>query len=111
MNDYCTLINVGFIKDTNNVGTYCDFIIAFLIAFFLNWIGYITTFCINNRIATRWGGLSGFGLSIIKIALIVQYINKTDGNVQDDSLLILYMIVIGIVLFIYGVYRYFTAIN
>ena len=79
MNDDCAVIDIGFDTDDENIGTHYDFIVAFLTAFFLNWVGYITTFFINDSIATRSGGISGFGMSIVKVALIVQHIYEKDG--------------------------------
>jgi len=107
MNADCTGIYIGLDTDNENLSTHYEFIIAFLTAFFLNWLGYIATFFINDSIATRSGGVSGFGLSIVKVALIVQHVYEKD----ESFLTISSMIIVGISLFMYGMYNYFATKN
>jgi hypothetical protein len=99
-------IDVGFELSNDDNGTMTDFIVAFLISFFLNWIGYIATFFMNNRIATQSGGLSGFGLSLVKVALIIQYIQEKERPLGLSLLIILSVIIVGMSFFMYGLYIY-----
>lgn len=42
-------------------------------AFIFNWIGFLLLMCFCQTIASRYGALSGFGLSLAKWTFIVQH--------------------------------------
>lgn len=54
-----------------------------LVAFLFNWIGFLLLMCFCHTIASRYGALSGFGLSLTKWTLIVK--QSTDLVSQDNS--------------------------
>ena len=41
-------------------------------SFILNWIGFLVGFCLGSTLAAQNGALCGFGLSLIKWALVIQ---------------------------------------
>lgn len=70
-------------NDNSLLGTDIMFVVAFLIAFLFNWIGFLMLTCFCHTIAARYGALSGFGLSLAKWTLIVKH--NTDLASHDNS--------------------------
>lgn len=52
-------------------------------AFLFNWIGFLLLMCFCHTIASRYGALSGFGLSLTKWTLIVKH--STDLASRENS--------------------------
>ena len=48
-----------------------DFL-CILVAFLLNWIGFLAGYCFGGSLAAQYGALSGFGLSLIKWAFLIK---------------------------------------
>ncbi|CAH1955276.1 unnamed protein product [Acanthoscelides obtectus] len=69
--------------DTSLLGTDFMFYIAFFVAFIFNWIGFLLLMCFCHTIASRYGALSGFGLSLAKWTFIVQH--STELASKDNS--------------------------
>lgn len=65
------------------LGTDFMFFTAFLVAFLFNWIGFLLLMCFCHTIASRYGALSGFGLSLTKWTLIVKH--STDLASRENS--------------------------
>lgn len=53
------------------------------VAFLFNWIGFLLLMCFCHTIASRYGALSGFGLSLTKWTLIVKH--STDLASRENS--------------------------
>lgn len=53
------------------------------VAFFFNWIGFLLLMCFCHTIASRYGALAGFGLSLTKWTLIVKH--STDLASRENS--------------------------
>ncbi|XP_065358986.1 NEDD4 family-interacting protein 2 [Calliphora vicina] len=70
-------------SDNNLLGTDIMFIMAFVVAFLFNWIGFLMLTCFCHTIAARYGALSGFGLSLAKWTLIVKH--STDLASHENS--------------------------
>jgi len=56
-----------------DIGTDCTFLMAFIIAFFFNWLGFLAVICLIPTIAARFGAMSGFGLSVAKWITVMRY--------------------------------------
>ncbi|CAF1168598.1 unnamed protein product [Adineta steineri] len=56
-----------------DIGTDCTFLMAFVIAFFFNWLGFLAVVCLIPSIAARFGAMSGFGLSVAKWIVVMRY--------------------------------------
>ncbi|CAF0809507.1 unnamed protein product [Adineta steineri] len=56
-----------------DIGTDCTFLMAFIIAFFFNWLGFLAVVCLIPTIAARFGAMSGFGLSVAKWITVMRY--------------------------------------
>lgn len=69
--------------DNSLLGTDLMFVVAFLVAFLFNWIGFLVLTCFSHTIASRYGALSGFGLSLAKWTLIVKH--NTDLASHENS--------------------------
>lgn len=63
--------------------TYPDDMYSITVAFLFNWIGFLLLMCFCHTIASRYGALSGFGLSLTKWTLIVKH--STDLASRENS--------------------------
>ncbi|XP_014091300.3 NEDD4 family-interacting protein 1 [Bactrocera oleae] len=75
--------NLTSSDDNSLLGTDAMFILAFMVAFLFNWIGFLMLTCFCQTIAARYGALSGFGLSLAKWTLIVK--NSTELASHENS--------------------------
>ncbi|KXJ07482.1 NEDD4 family-interacting protein 1-like [Exaiptasia diaphana] len=48
------------------------FLMCFTLAFVFNWLGFFAAYCLTRTIASRYGAIAGFGLSLVKWVLIFQ---------------------------------------
>merc|ERR1711892_1161124 len=103
--------------DRARLGNDWQFILYFLLAFLFNWVGLFATFCCSTTAAARYGGLSGFGLSLVKWITMLRYnpeywrqlteANSLDGsnfesqNINANAFIYLFMF-IGLLLFFKG---------
>ena len=53
-------------------------LIASLVAFVFNWLGFFAAYCMTKTVAGRYGAISGFGLSVVKWVLILK-VNSTQS--------------------------------
>ncbi|EDO31879.1 predicted protein, partial [Nematostella vectensis] len=51
------------------------------VAFLFNWLGFFAAYCLTRTVASRYGAISGFGLSMVKWVLILKV------NDQDQMLI------------------------
>lgn len=111
-----------------DIGTDCTFLMAFIIAFFFNWLGFLAVVCLIPTIAARFGAMSGFGLSVAKWITVMRYheFNNTlymnPGNmsttfhrpaVHDPAQNFVFAIVLfaGFFLFVRGLISYIAVKN
>lgn len=59
------------------------FYLSVAVAFLFNWIGFLLLMCFCHTIASRYGALAGFGLSLTKWTLIVKH--STDLASRENS--------------------------
>lgn len=84
-----SLLGTDFMFYIAFFGSYCykysiknnDFVLS--VAFIFNWIGFLLLMCFCHTIASRYGALSGFGLSLAKWTFIVQH--STELASKDNS--------------------------
>ncbi|CAF0972328.1 unnamed protein product [Rotaria sp. Silwood1] len=118
-----------FVSGSNmDIGTDCTFLMAFIIAFFFNWLGFLAVVCLIPTIAARFGAMSGFGLSVAKWITVMRYheFNNTSfmnhnmpstlshrTSVYDPAQNFLFAIVLfaGFFLFIRGLLSYIAIKN
>ncbi|EDQ87718.1 uncharacterized protein MONBRDRAFT_33280 [Monosiga brevicollis MX1] len=67
------------------LGDDLTFVCTFMVAFFLSWLGYLFTLCMGQTIAARTGGLAGFGLHMVKLAFLLQYVHRHHEDLADDD--------------------------
>lgn len=78
----------------------CQFIFLYIsVAFIFNWIGFLLLMCFCHTIASRYGALSGFGLSLAKWTLIVKH--STDLASRDNGWLWWLIMTFGKIFFWY----------
>ncbi|KAK9875786.1 hypothetical protein WA026_009577 [Henosepilachna vigintioctopunctata] len=92
--------------DTSLLGTDFMFYIAFFVAFVFNWIGFLLLMCFCHTIASRYGALSGFGLSLAKWTFIVQH--STDLASKDNSWLWWLIMTFGLIICIRAILQYLS---
>ncbi|CAF5177016.1 unnamed protein product, partial [Rotaria magnacalcarata] len=68
-----------------DIGTDCTFLIAFIIAFFFNWLGFLAVVCLIPTIAARFGAMSGFGLSVAKWITVMRYHELNNASFIHDN--------------------------
>ncbi|XP_050315368.1 NEDD4 family-interacting protein 1-like [Anthonomus grandis grandis] len=90
--------------DTSLLGTDFMFYIAFFVAFIFNWIGFLLLMCFCHTIASRYGALSGFGLSLAKWTFIVQH--STELASRDNSWLWWLIMTFGLIICIRAILQY-----
>lgn len=67
------------------VGDDCLFWTSFFLAFFLNWIGFFVGYCLFMKLASRYGAVSGFGLSLVNWLLYLKLTHQSyDGSIHVD---------------------------
>ncbi|XP_032663672.1 NEDD4 family-interacting protein 1-like isoform X2 [Odontomachus brunneus] len=86
------------------LGTDFMFFTAFLVAFLFNWIGFLLLMCFCHTIASRYGALAGFGLSLTKWTLIVKH--STDLASRENSWLWWLIMAFGILICIRAIIQY-----
>ncbi|XP_065159115.1 NEDD4 family-interacting protein 1 [Atheta coriaria] len=92
--------------DTSLLGTDFMFIIAFFVAFIFNWIGFLLLMCFCHTIASRYGALAGFGLSLAKWTIIVK--ESTDIASRDKSWLWWLIMTFGVIICIRAIWQYLS---
>lgn len=71
--------------DGHCVGDDCLFWTSFFLAFFLNWIGFFVGYCLFMKLASRYGAVSGFGLSLVNWLLYLKLTHQSyDGSLHVD---------------------------
>ncbi|KAJ8936660.1 hypothetical protein NQ318_020640 [Aromia moschata] len=92
--------------DTSLLGTIFMFYIAFFVAFIFNWIGFLLLMCFCHTIASRYGALSGFGLSLAKWTFIVQH--STELASKDNNWLWWLIMTFGLIICIRAILQYLS---
>merc|ERR1719342_591800 len=72
-------------QDLTLLGTDLAFFTAFLVGFLFNWVGFLLLMCFCHTIASRYGALAGFGLSLAKWTLIVKQRMAREDLVRDEN--------------------------
>ncbi|EZA49911.1 NEDD4 family-interacting protein 1-like protein [Ooceraea biroi] len=86
------------------LGTDFMFFTAFLVAFLFNWIGFLLLMCFCHTIASRYGALAGFGLSLTKWTLIVKH--STDLASRENSWLWWLIMAFGVLICVRAIIQY-----
>ncbi|XP_020294436.1 NEDD4 family-interacting protein 1-like [Pseudomyrmex gracilis] len=86
------------------LGTDFMFFTAFLVAFLFNWIGFLLLMCFCHTIASRYGALAGFGLSLTKWTLIVKH--STDLASRENSWLWWLIMAFGVLICVRSIIQY-----
>ncbi|EDV24707.1 uncharacterized protein TRIADDRAFT_56783 [Trichoplax adhaerens] len=68
----------------DELGTGFAFMGSMFVSFIFSWIGFIICYCASSTVAGRYGAFAGFGLSLIKWAIILQHV-KFDGSTNGDN--------------------------
>jgi len=79
---------------------------CFFLSLLINWIGLIVGYCIGNTYSSRYGSLTGFGLSLIKWGLLIKHSNCCTDLILDHPWITWVFFGIGLLLFWKGVLTY-----
>lgn len=91
-------------SESGLLGTDFMFFTAFMVAFLFNWIGFLLMMCFCHTIASRYGALSGFGLSLAKWTLIVKH--STDLASRENSWLWWLIMAFGVLICVRAIIQY-----
>ncbi|XP_045539537.1 NEDD4 family-interacting protein 1 isoform X2 [Papilio machaon] len=86
------------------LGTDVMFLTSFFVAFLFNWIGFLLLMCFCHTVASRYGALAGFGLSLAKWTLIVKH--STELASHENSWLWWLIMAFGILICVRAVIQY-----
>lgn len=108
-----TFLSVETNNDNSNssnenslLGTDIMFIAAFTIAFIFNWIGFLLLTCFCHSVASRYGALAGFGLSLAKWTFIVKH--STELASHENSWLWWLIMAFGFLICIRALVQYIS---
>ncbi|CAF0881921.1 unnamed protein product [Didymodactylos carnosus] len=95
-----------------DIGTDCTFLMAFIVSFFFNWLGFLAVVCLIPTISARFGAMSGFGLSMAKWITVMRYHDFKNG-IRDPAQNFVFAIVLfaGFFLFVRGLISYIAVKN
>ncbi|XP_076175883.1 nedd4 family interacting protein [Ptiloglossa arizonensis] len=93
-------------SENDLLGTDFMFFTAFWVAFLFNWIGFLVLMCFCHTIASRYGALSGIGLSLSKWTLIVKH--STDLASRENSWLWWVIMGFGVMICARAIVQYLT---
>lgn len=93
-------------NDNSLLGTDVMFIAAFTIAFIFNWIGFLILTCFFSSVASRYGALAGFGLSLAKWTFIVKH--STELASHENSWLWWLIMAFGFLICIRALVQYIS---
>ncbi|XP_028158795.1 NEDD4 family-interacting protein 1-like [Ostrinia furnacalis] len=79
-------------------------ICAIPVAFLFNWIGFLLLMCFCHTVASRYGALAGFGLSLAKWTLIVKH--STELASHENSWLWWLIMAFGILICVRAIIQY-----
>jgi len=88
--------------DEQSLGTDVGFLFFFLLAFIFNWIGFFIAYCFTSSYSSHYGAISGFGLSLVKWAFIM---NKK-GYIDVNPWVLYLFVLLGWVIFLRGMFSY-----
>lgn len=86
------------------LGTDIMFLTSFIVAFLFNWIGFLLLMCFCHTVASRYGALAGFGLSLAKWTLIVKH--STELASHENSWLWWLIMAFGILICVRAIIQY-----
>ncbi|CAM9245090.1 unnamed protein product, partial [Lampetra fluviatilis] len=89
--------------DQLRIGNDGIFMVSFFMSFLFNWIGFFLSFCLTN---TRYGAISGFGLSLVKWIIIVRFSEYFAGYFDGQYWLWWIFLMLGLLLFLRGFLNY-----
>jgi len=100
----------------DQLGTDSVFILCFLICFLFNWLGYIICFCLFTSVAARCGAISGIGLNLVKLLLILKRCTfdnpqmiQAQQYMQIHEIQYMLLMTLGLLVLVFGILRYNSA--
>lgn len=93
-------------NNANIIGTDLKFCGGFLTAFVLNWIGLLIVMGYCNTIASKYGAISGFGLSLSKWIIILKHTKLIS---RESSWLWWLVIALGIIVCFRAIIQYVSV--
>jgi len=88
------------------VGSDASFMFSFLLALIFNWIGFLFSYCFTRNLASYYGAISGFGISLVKWAFIAQHSNFSRDFMVQNPWFCYAFVLFGWVIFMRGIFAY-----
>jgi len=89
-----------------DVGSDASFMFSFLLALIFNWIGFLVSYCFTRSLASYYGAISGFGISLVKWAFIAQHSNWSREFMVENPWFCYAFVLFGWVIFMRGIFAY-----
>lgn len=88
------------------VGSDTSFMFSFLLALVFNWIGFLVSYCFTRSLASYYGAISGFGISLVKWAFIAQHSEWSRDFMVENPWFCYAFVLFGWVIFMRGIFSY-----
>jgi len=90
----------------HDVGSDASFMFSFLLSLIFNWIGFLISYCFTNNLASYYGAISGFGISLVKWAFIAKSSNWSKDFMVEYPWICYTFVLFGWVIFMRGIFAY-----
>jgi len=87
-------------------GSDAAFMFSFLLALIFNWIGFLVSYCFTRSLASYYGAISGFGISLVKWAFIAQHSEWSRDFMVENPWFCYAFVLFGWVIFMRGIFAY-----
>jgi len=88
------------------IGNDASFMFSFLLSLIFNWIGFLISYCFTNNLASYYGAISGFGISLVKWAFIAKNSEWSRVFMKENPWFCYAFVLFGWVIFMRGIFAY-----
>jgi len=89
-----------------DTGSDAAFMFSFLLALIFNWLGFLVSYCFTRSLASYYGAISGFGISLVKWAFIAQHSEWSRDFMVENPWFCYAFVLFGWVIFMRGIFAY-----
>lgn len=88
------------------IGSDAWFMFSFMLALLFNWIGFLISYCFTNNLASYYGAIAGFGISLVKWTFIAQSSEWSKEFMMENPWFCYAFGLFGMVMFMRGIFAY-----
>jgi len=90
----------------HETGSDAAFMFSFLLALIFNWLGFLVSYCFTRSLASYYGAIAGFGISLVKWAFIAQHSEWSRDFMVENPWFCYAFVLFGWVIFMRGIFAY-----